>query len=219
MNDGVFKDINLKKSTDIMNEFSKIFEKTSYLVETLDECEYNSGEREIRRQNTSRSDYSLDAIAKNKAGFWGRGAGNYLGLGSNSNNNCNSNNSNYNSNSSNNRSNRSNKFGKRKLNPLRTKKYQTSFNSYSNYQKAYENQLVNDIENILNPLAKYEGGEEQLEGMLSFIPQLIKSKELSYNKSKKKENEVDKTDNLNMKQKVNFNNNKDIFATTKSNKI
>jgi hypothetical protein len=158
-----------------MEVFDEALSKTNYLMETMDN--FNSHKR-IEKNN--------DESIKNDS---------------------NNNNNNFNSNISrkNNKSKTYNqkKSNKSQLKPIINNQYTYKKREPYNYQKEYENELVNQIEKLFNPSYQKNGNEEI--GLLSFLSPLINSnvdeknkkfykKKLNINKSKVN-NELNKINN------------------------
>lgn len=144
---GVFYDVNLKKSNDIMSTFEQAFIQTNNLMETMD----NFHKPKIKKNNFNNDFFesSNDKELKNLIGL-------------------------------------RNNFGKKptKRN-FKFKKHNTirgikpiypraNVNNAYNYQNEYENELIQEIEQLFNPNMKNnkENGEK---GMLSFLSPLIDS--------------------------------------------
>ena len=140
---GVFYDLNLKKSNDLMEVFDEALSKTNNLVETMDN--YNTRRR-------------VEKVEDNET---------------NKNDNINFN-SNHNSIRKNNRSKTNNpRKGNKTLKPITNQFYYRRREPY-NYQKEYENELINQIEQLFNPSYRNDGKKEEV-GMLSFLSPLINS--------------------------------------------
>ena len=139
---GVFRDVNLKKSNDLMDVFEQALDKANNLMETMD----NFNTHKIQNKNYDEE--------KEK---------NIINI--------------------------NNEIGMRKLKKFKTynqkasKKFQLkptkSTNKYFkvrepyNYQKEYENDLINQIEKLFNP--NYKNNSKENSGMVSFFSPLIDS--------------------------------------------
>ena len=190
---GVFYDVNLKKSTDLMEVFDEALSKTNYLMETMD----NFNTHKKFEKNINNNDESIK------------------------------NDSNINIGRKNNKSKTYNqkKANKSQLKPIPNNQYIFKKREPYNYQKEYENELVNQIEKLFNPSYQKNGKNEDT-GLLSFLSPLINSnvdeknkqfykKKLNINKSKVN-NELNKLNNdiNNEKEKDN-----DIFSNGSINNI
>ena len=139
---GIFRDVNLKKSNDLMDVFEQALDKANNLMETMD----NFNTHKIQNKNYDEE--------KEK---------NIINI--------------------------NNEIGMRKLKKFKTynqkasKKFQLkptkSTNKYFkvrepyNYQKEYENDLINQIEKLFNP--NYKNNSKENSGMVSFFSPLIDS--------------------------------------------
>ena len=142
---GVFFDLNLKKSNDLMEVFDEALSKTNNLMETMDN--FNT-HKKIERINdniesTKNDIYSYNIVRKN----------NKL------------------------RTYNPKKANKAKLNPIKNNQYSFRKREPYNYQKAYENELINQIEKLFNPSYQnnQKNGKKEEVGMLSFLSPLINS--------------------------------------------
>ena len=147
---GVFYDVNLKKSNDLMEVFEHAMSKTNDLVETMDN--YNT-----------HKNYQIKANDINKNDI------------SNSNSNSNS----YISNISVRKNNKFRTYNQKALSkptlrPLKNNQYYFRKREPYNYQKEYENELISQIEKLFNPSSQINGKKEEI-GMLSFLTPLINS--------------------------------------------
>ncbi len=175
---GVFFDLNLKKSNDLMEVFDDALSKTNNLMETMEN--FNTHKR-------------IENI--------------------NNNNESNKNNVNNNNNLRNN--NRLRTYNHKKTNKAQLKPIKNNNNNQYyfkkrepyNYQKEYENELINQIEKLFNP--SYNGKQEEV-GMLSFLSPLINSnideKNKKFYKNKK---EIIKSKNNNLNNIINKDNEKE----------
>ena len=138
---GVFYDVNLKKSNDIMDVFDEALSKTNNLMETMDN--FNTHKRIEKNTNNelNKNDINDFNIIRN-----------------------------------NNRLTTYNpkKANKSQLKPIVNKQYNFRKREPYNYQKEYENELINQIEKLFNPSYQNNGKKEEI-GMLSFLSPLINS--------------------------------------------
>jgi hypothetical protein len=140
---GVFFDLNLKKSNDLMEVFDEALSKTNNLMETMDN--FNT-HKKIEKINNN--------IESNKNDI-----------------------NNYNIIRKNNKLKTYNpqKANKAKLRPIKNNnQYYFRKREPYNYQKEYENELINQIEKLFNPSYQNNGKKEEV-GMLSFLSPLINS--------------------------------------------
>ena len=138
---GVFYDVNLKKSNDIMDVFDEAFSKTNNLMETMDN--FNTHKRIEKNTNNelNKNDINDFNIIRNN---------NRL------------------------RTYNPKKTNKSQLKPIVNKQYNFRKREPYNYQKEYENELINQIEKLFNPSYQNNGKKEEI-GMLSFLSPLINS--------------------------------------------
>ena len=172
---GIFYDVNLKKSNDLMEVFDQALRKTNNLMETMDN--FNS----YKKRNDSNINESIKNNNSN-TGFQIR---------------------------KNNRQRTYNpkKSNKSQLKPIQNNQFYFRKREPYNYQKEYENELINQIEKLFNPVYKNNGNKEEEMGMLSFLSPLINSNIDEKNKKfyKKNINKVENEINTG-----NDDNNKDI---------
>ena len=138
---GVFYDVNLKKSNDIMDVFDEALSKTNNLMETMDN--FNTHKRIEKNTNNelNKNDINDFNIIRNN---------NRL------------------------RTYNPKKTNKSQLKPIVNKQYNFRKREPYNYQKEYENELINQIEKLFNPSYQNNGKKEEI-GMLSFLSPLINS--------------------------------------------
>ena len=184
---GVFGDLSLKKSNDLMDVFEEALSKTNNLMETMD----NFNKHKIQEKNIIN-----DEPEKN--------------------------------NNNNTKSRKLHKlktynqrqFGKFQLKPIKNNNKYFKIREPYNYQKEYENDLINQIETLFNP--NYKNSSKDSAGMLSFLTPLINSN-VSSNKNKEiyksKERINNKKSNLNVikNENINFNNNPSSKSLNKNN--
>ena len=184
---GVFGDLSLKKSNDLMDVFEEALSKTNNLMETMD----NFNKHKIQEKNIIN-----DEPEKN--------------------------------NNNNTKSRKLHKlktynqrqFGKFQLKPIKNNNKYFKIREPYNYQKEYENDLINQIETLFNP--NYKNSSKDSVGMLSFLSPLINSN-VSSNKNKEiyksKERINNKKLNLNVikNENINFNNNPSSKSLNKNN--
>ena len=167
---GIFCDVNLKKSKDLMDVFEQAVNKTNNLMETMEN--FNTHKIQDKNQDEEKDKNTINI---------------------------------------------NNEIGMRKLKKFKTynqkasKKFQLkpikSSNKYFkvrepyNYQKEYENDLINQIENLFNP--NYKNNFKENTGMISFLSPLIDSNIISKNNSlfgsKKKINKIKPNSYINQK--------------------
>ena len=167
---GIFCDVNLKKSNDLMDVFEQAVNKTNNLMETMEN--FNTHKIQDKNQDEEKDKNTINI---------------------------------------------NNEIGMRKLKKFKTynqkasKKFQLkpikSSNKYFkvrepyNYQKEYENDLINQIENLFNP--NYKNNFKENTGMISFLSPLIDSNIISKNNSlfgsKKKINKIKPNSYINQK--------------------
>ena len=147
---GIFCDVNLKKSNDLMDVFEQAVNKTNNLMETMEN--FNTHKIQDKNQDEEKDKNTINI---------------------------------------------NNEIGMRKLKKFKTynqkasKKFQLkpikSSNKYFkvrepyNYQKEYENDLINQIENLFSP--NYKNNFKENTGMISFLSPLIDSNIISKNNS------------------------------------
>ena len=169
---GVFGDLSLKRSNDLMDVFEEALSKTNNLMETMD----NFNKHKIQEKNIIN-----DEPEKN--------------------------------NNNNTKSRKLHKlktynqrqFGKFQLKPIKNNNKYFKIREPYNYQKEYENDLINQIETLFNP--NYKNSSKDSVGMLSFLSPLINS-----NASNNKNKEIYKS-----KERINFNNNPSSKSLNKNN--
>ena len=174
---GVFYDVNLKKSNDIMDVFDEAFSKTNNLMETMDN--FNTHKRIEKNTNNelNKNDINDFNIIRNN---------NRL------------------------RTYNPKKTNKSQLKPIVNKQYNFRKREPYNYQKEYENELINQIEKLFNPSYQNNGKKEEI-GMLSFLSPLINSNIDQKNKifygSKKNtsRSKISELNNINRKKNENEN--------------
>ena len=135
---GVFCDLNLKKSNDLMEIFDQALCQTNNLMETMDN--YNSFKKKENNINDEQEkiNNNIQIRKTNKLKTYN--------------------------------SKKNNKF---QLKPIKNyNKYYKVREPY-NYQKEYENELINQIESLFNP--SYKKSSKDTIGMLSFLSPLINS--------------------------------------------
>lgn len=139
---GVFFDLNLKKSNDLMEVFDEALSKTNNLMETMDNFNtYKNKEKITNNAESNKNEpNNLNIRRKN----------NRLRT--------------YNAKITN----------KTKLNPIKNNQIYFRKREPYNYQKEYENDLINQIEKLFNPSYQNNGKKEEI-GMLSFLSPLINS--------------------------------------------
>ena len=167
---GIFCDVNLKKSNDLMDVFEQAVNKTNNLMETMEN--FNTHKIQDKNQDEEKDKNTINI---------------------------------------------NNEIGMRKLKKFKTynqkasKKFQLkpikSSNKYFkvrepyNYQKEYENDLINQIENLFSP--NYKNNFKENTGMISFLSPLIDSNIISKNNSlfgsKKKINKIKPNSYINQK--------------------
>ena len=139
---GVFFDLNLKKSNDLMEVFDEALSKTNNLMETMDNFNtHKKNEKITNNIETNKNDPNNFNITRKN---------NRL------------------------RTYNSKKPNKAKLNPIKNNQYYFRKREPYNYQKEYENELINQIEKLFNPSYQNNGKKEEI-GMLSFLSPLINS--------------------------------------------
>ena len=171
---GIFYDVNLKKSNDLMEVFDQALIKTNNLIETMDN--FNSYKK--------RDNFNINESIKN-------------------------NNSNTGSQiRKNNRQRTYNpkKSNKSKLKPIQNNQIYFKKREPYNYQKEYENELINQIEKLFNPAYKTNGSKEEEVGMLSFLSPLINSNIDEKNKNFYKKNINKVSNELNSRNDDNYQN-------------
>jgi hypothetical protein len=174
---GVFYDVNLKKSNDIMDVFDEALSKTNNLMETMDN--FNTHKRIEKNTNNelNKNDINDFNIIRNN---------NRL------------------------RTYNPKKTNKSQLKPIVNKQYNFRKREPYNYQKEYENELINQIEKLFNPSYQNNGKKEEI-GMLSFLSPLINSNIDQKNKifygSKKNtsRSKISELNNINRKKNENEN--------------
>ena len=147
---GIFCDVNLKKSNDLMDVFEQAVNKTNNLMETMEN--FNTHKIQDKNQDEEKDKNTINI---------------------------------------------NNEIGMRKLKKFKTynqkasKKFQlkpikSSIKYFKvrepyNYQKEYENDLINQIENLFSP--NYKNNFKENTGMISFLSPLIDSNIISKNNS------------------------------------
>jgi hypothetical protein len=86
------------------------------------------------------------------------------------------------------------KINKSQLKPIQNNQIYFRKREPYNYQKEYENELINQIEKLFNPVYKNNGNKEEEMGMLSFLSPLINSNIDEKNKKFYKKN-INKVEN------------------------
>ena len=163
---GIFYDVSLKKSNDLMDVFEQALSKTNNLMETMDN--YNSFKFKEKNNNNkeqekiNNNDNKLRKVRKFKT-FNQR------------------------------------QFKKFPLNPINNSNKYFKIRQPYNYQKEYENELIDQIEELFNP--NYKKDSKENSGMLSFISPLINANLKIKNKEKylSKERINKRKTNLNIK--------------------
>ena len=158
---GIFYDVNLKKSNDLMEVFDQALRKTNNLMETMDN--FNS----YKKRNDSNINESIKNN-NNNTGFQIR---------------------------KNNRQRTYNpkKSNKSQLKPIQNNQFYFRKREPYNYQKEYENELINQIEKLFNPSYQKNGKNEEV-GLLSLLSPLINSNIDEKNKKFYKKN-INKVEN------------------------
>ena len=139
---GVFFDLNLKKSNDLMEVFDDALSKTNNLMETMDN--FNTYKKIERINNNIES--NKNEISNNNIIRKNNKLRTYNPI----------------------------KANKAKLKPIKNNQYYFRKREPYNYQKEYENELINQIEQLFNPSYQNNGKKEET-GMLSFLSPLINS--------------------------------------------
>ena len=170
---GIFYDVNLKKSNDLMDVFEQALSKTNNLMETMDNfnsykvLNKNSINYEQEKNNNINNEIKSRKLTRLKT---------------------------YNQKKSN----------KIQLKPIKNNNKYFKVREPYNYQKEYEKDLINQIENLFNP--NYKKSPKENEGMLSFISPLIDSnlinKNIEFYGSKERINKAKSNSNI---KKVKFN--------------
>ena len=159
---GIFRDVKVKKSNDLMDVFEQALNKTNNLIETMET--FNT--RKIQNNNRDNEDKKNTFNINNEIGV--RKLKKFKT---------------YNQNAS----------KKYQLKPIKNNnnKYFKVREPY-NYQKEYENDLINQIEHLFNP--SYKNNSNENSGMMSFISPLIDSNIIEKNnelfESKKRINKI-----------------------------
>ena len=168
---GVFFDVNLKKSNDLMEVFDEALAKTNTLMETMDNFNSHKRIEKIDNNETNKNDINnFNLIRKN----------NRL------------------------RTYNQKKTNKSQLKPIINKQYYFRKKEPYNYQKEYENELINQIEKLFNPSYQNNGKKEEV-GMLSFLSPLInsnieeKNKRFYEDKKNINKSKINKLKNINRK--------------------
>ena len=171
---GIFGDVSLKKSNDLMDVFEEALSKTNNLVETMDNFNHHKLQDKnniinSEQEKNNNNDIKLRKLSKLKS-FNHK---------------------------------RPNKF---QLKPIKTSNKSFKIREPYNYQKEYENELINRIEQLFNP--NYKISQKENVGMLSFLSPLLNT---NLNNNKKafynsKERINDRKTNLSINK--NSNNNK-----------
>ena len=168
---GVFYDVNLKKSNDLMEVFDEALAKTNTLMETMDNFNSHKRIEKIDNNETNKNDINnFNLIRKN----------NRL------------------------RTYNPKKTNKSQLKPIINKQYYFRKKEPYNYQKEYENELINQIEKLFNPSYQNNGKKEEV-GMLSFLSPLInsnieeKNKRFYENKKNLNKSKMNEIKNINRK--------------------
>ena len=138
---GVFGDLSLKKSNDLMDVFEEALSKTNNLMETMDNFnKHKIQEKNIindePEKNNNNNNTKLRKIQKLKT---------------------------YNH----------RQFGKFQLKPVKNNNKYFKIREPYNYQKEYENELINQIETLFHPGSSNNSKDNT--GMLSFLSPLIDS--------------------------------------------
>ena len=183
---GVFGDLSLKKSNDLMDVFEEALSKTNNLMETMD----NFNKHKIQEKNiindepekNNNNNTKLRKLQKLKT---------------------------YNH----------RQFGKFQLKPIKNNNKYFKIREPYNYQKEYENELINQIETLFNP--NYKNSSKDSVGMLSFLSPLINSN-VSSNKNKEMYKSKERINNKKSKnviknENINFNNNPSSKSLNKNN--
>ena len=160
---GIFSDINLKKSNDLMDVFEEALGKTNNLMETMENFNNHklknkniiNNEQEKRNIN---NDIKLKKVGKFKT------------------------------------------YNQSQFNSIKYFKKREPYN----YQKEYEKDLINQIEELFNP--NYKNDPKQNIGMLSLLSPLINSNVKDKNKQLYKSKERINDRQLNLYDKKNINN-------------
>ena len=171
---GIFYDVNLKKSNDLMEVFDQALTKTNDLIETMDNFNSykkrdNSNINESIKNNSSNVDSQIRKNNRQRTYNAKKSNRSQLKLIQN------------------------NQFYFRKREPY-------------NYQKEYENELINQIEKLFNPVYRNSGNKEDEVGMLSFLSPLINSNIDEKNKKFYKKNINKASNELNADNDDNYKN-------------
>ena len=140
---GVFYDLNLKKSNDLMEVFDEALSKTNNLMETMDNFNTHKKIEKFNNINneSNKNDINNFNIIRKKDRL---------------------------------RTYNVKKTNKNQLKPIKSNQYYFKKREPYNYQKEYENELINQIEKLFNPSYQNNGKKEEI-GMLSFLYPLINS--------------------------------------------
>ena len=140
---GVFYDVSLKKSNDLMNVFEEALIKTNNLMETMD----NFNNNKIKKKNNNNEKKKKNNIINNEIRI-----------------------RKLNKLKTYNQKKMSNKF---QLKPIKNSNKYFKVREPYNYQKEYENELINQIETLFHPGSSNNSKDNT--GMLSFLSPLIDS--------------------------------------------
>jgi len=136
---GIFSDVNLKKSNDLMEVFDQALSKANTLIETMDNFNTHK-KKEDNSNESSKNNNIITPLRKNNRQ----------------------------------RTYNPKTINKSKLKPIQNNQIYFRKREPYNYQKEYENELINQIEQLFNPTYKNNGNNEEV-GMLSFLSPLINS--------------------------------------------
>jgi len=137
---GIFSDVNLKKSNDLMEVFDQALSKANTLIETMDNFNTHKKRVDNTINESTKNNNIITPLRKNNRQ----------------------------------RTYNPKKSNKTQLKPLQNNQICFRKREPYNYQKEYENELINQIEQLFNPTYKNNGSNEEV-GMLSFLSPLINS--------------------------------------------
>lgn len=169
---GIFYDVSLKKSNDLMNVFEEALSKTNNLMETMD----NFNSHKIQDKNIfndeqeKNNNNSIKPRKLHKLKTYNQ-----------------------------------KKFNKFQLKPIKNNNKYFKLREPYNYQKEYENNLINQIEQLFNPNYTNNNSKDNV-GMLSFLSPLINSNLDKRNKEFYNKKINKRQTNLNINNKEMYNN-------------
>ena len=137
---GIFSDVNLKKSNDLMEVFDQALSKANTLIETMDNFNTHKKRDDNTINESAKNNNIITPLRKNNRQ----------------------------------RTYNPKKTNKSQLKPIQNNQIYFRKREPYNYQKEYENELINQIEKLFNPTYKNNGNNEEV-GMLSFLSPLINS--------------------------------------------